>query len=756
MYLNTEDNNVYINHIYGEKEDTLEIMDYGVGLGGKRLEGFFDIGFSTKRNTTGNLGGFGYGSKVPFSLRGEHFDLETAHNGRLFKFRIYPYKFESLISKFNDDETTNRNIYFKGNDENPIPIYYNTTLSANYVKIIIPIKSYRREKIKLAVKRQLLYYNNVIFNIVHDENYTEYVNFKADVLYNSDNITISNQYIYNKPHVLIVKDKLSSNGICYGFINFEELETENLGGAVGFKCPMRQVIEDENGNEVVIVEGVDVTNSRESVIWNSNTRNYLLNIVKNVKEEAKEIIKKEINEEDFIKFLIKYNSLVNYNNNSVLSNLKQLIDIKDINTQYKGMNIYNNINLTFRGYNIFYFKVEYDWKKSNNKLNKFNLLNYTRFTEDTTYIYKDPDTKLNHRKNTYLQKLYGEKCIIFNNIGEKFIIDSYKNKEVDIESYIDDHNYITNQILNSKFIVNYNDVIIPDNFVCNNDDDEEYLLDENGNYKLDENGQLLYKVNEYTPVPTLSPAEERRLKGEVFYRTPYINDRWGTQTNYTFCNNNSDKLENLYNRENLHYSYKEDDFYTYLALNLKIPIIQISKSFDSKFQKEKNHIKLALGINYKNNEIIMNDKLIKYYTCEIIEKYIDKISFLESFESYNKNYFDLFKEVSTYYNENSRTFRGSYKNKEEDLKEFNNYLEKVFDFQLYLRDNKDNSESIKNKSLELFSNDNINNANCVDIDIYDKLMQLVTYCQGLELFINLNINSTDPGLILEYLQFKQK
>lgn len=41
------------------KRDQLTIVDNGVGLGGLRLEGFFNLGFSSKRLTANELGGFG-------------------------------------------------------------------------------------------------------------------------------------------------------------------------------------------------------------------------------------------------------------------------------------------------------------------------------------------------------------------------------------------------------------------------------------------------------------------------------------------------------------------------------------------------------------------------------------------------------------------------------------------------------------------------------------------------------------------------
>ena len=50
---------------------------------------------------------------------------------------------------------------------------------------------------------------------------------------------------------------------------------EQMYGSVAFKCPTRQIITNEDGTETVIQDGVDVTPSREKVIWNEYTKKYI-------------------------------------------------------------------------------------------------------------------------------------------------------------------------------------------------------------------------------------------------------------------------------------------------------------------------------------------------------------------------------------------------------------------------------------------------------------------------------------------------
>ena len=43
--------------------DVFSVIDYGVGIGASRLEGYLELGFSTKRNTAENFGAFGLGAR---------------------------------------------------------------------------------------------------------------------------------------------------------------------------------------------------------------------------------------------------------------------------------------------------------------------------------------------------------------------------------------------------------------------------------------------------------------------------------------------------------------------------------------------------------------------------------------------------------------------------------------------------------------------------------------------------------------------
>ena len=63
--------------------------------------------------------------------------------------------------------------------------------------------------------------------------------FQAEILHNSNNLIIAKNVPYSKPYVVIVNGD-NAVGVCYGHIDFKELELEDLSGAIGIKCNIRQ------------------------------------------------------------------------------------------------------------------------------------------------------------------------------------------------------------------------------------------------------------------------------------------------------------------------------------------------------------------------------------------------------------------------------------------------------------------------------------------------------------------------------------
>jgi hypothetical protein len=185
--------------------DTFAVKDYGIGIGAQRLKGYFQLGYSTKRNSKDSLGAFGFGNKVALSTRCDYYTMETVHNGKKFRFNCYAYKIDSLIGKFNTKTGESNDYITFDNDGQEHKVYYEATEEKNYTEISVPVKRHNRSKYVNAVDNQLLYFNNVKFYIDDEDEIKFEHSFKANILHESEKIVVSDNMQYSRPHIIITK-----------------------------------------------------------------------------------------------------------------------------------------------------------------------------------------------------------------------------------------------------------------------------------------------------------------------------------------------------------------------------------------------------------------------------------------------------------------------------------------------------------------------------------------------------------------------
>lgn len=331
-YLSDSNNRVTVR--YKENDgtgycDVFSVTDYGVGIGESRLEGYLELGFSTKRNTAENFGAFGLGAKVPLSTGVDFYTVETAHNGKLFKMNCFAYKTDFLVGKFQADG----HITFSDGTQ----VNYIKTNAPNFTKISFGVKRHNRTKFVDAVQDQLNYIDNVDMKYVYEDGHEMDRSVRSDVLYNSDNLIISDTWAWRRPHIIMVKSQGATTGINYGYVDFRELEMEQLWGAVGIKCPARQAYLDEEGNEIVIQDGVEVTPSREKVIWNEHTKKYIQGAIERAAQDAANVISEQLDEDDFLTWVKKCSEVIykNNNNDSVLRQLGEMVDKENVKPKFR-------------------------------------------------------------------------------------------------------------------------------------------------------------------------------------------------------------------------------------------------------------------------------------------------------------------------------------------------------------------------------------------------------------------------------------
>lgn len=304
---------VNLTYIVGSasERDKVIITDEGVGLGDYRLEKYFSIGYSTKRLSKLLLGKFGIGGKAALSIGDAYFTMESRYNGRLFRFNVYSHSFDSLIPAL-DLNTGRQNEFILFNKDEPeeYKAYWEPTTDKNGVKVIISAKKTHKQQYIDAVKSQLLYFNNVDFNIIENGESTN-VDFRADILYEDEYIILSDNKYWEQPHLLL-------NRVNYGYINFAELELEDKKGNIGIK---------------IAPEDVEINPSRESIKWSDTTKQTVLDRFSKVVDIASKFIQKELQEEDYLYWIRACYNISNKGiagEDTIVGRLAKIVDLSSV------------------------------------------------------------------------------------------------------------------------------------------------------------------------------------------------------------------------------------------------------------------------------------------------------------------------------------------------------------------------------------------------------------------------------------------
>jgi Histidine kinase-, DNA gyrase B-, and HSP90-like ATPase len=206
QYLSAVNEVVVIYQEGGEVEkDTVVIRDHGVGLGGKRMEGYFDLGYSSKRLLSTALGKFGIGAKSPLSVGVPFYTIISRHNGKEFCFNVYSHRVESITPQFDMEAGVQNPSYTFSNG---YVAYYKVTNEPNMLQIEIAAKKHHKQQYIDAVTSQLLYFKNVRLFVGPKGKEVE-IPVLADIMYEDNLIVLSRNSSYSKPHLLL-------NGVNYG------------------------------------------------------------------------------------------------------------------------------------------------------------------------------------------------------------------------------------------------------------------------------------------------------------------------------------------------------------------------------------------------------------------------------------------------------------------------------------------------------------------------------------------------------------
>lgn len=731
-WLSREKNAVitYVSKDTTEGSDYLSIKDNGVGLGGKRLEGYMKLGYSTKRNSKLVIGKYGLGAKAPLSTQVESYRLITAHNGKKFIFDIYSHKVDSAIPKFNLDKGIENKSYKFAND---YVAYYEDTLEKNYVEVIVKTKKHHKQQYISAAKSQLLYLKGIKF-FVDSDGYSQEIDITSSIMYEDDKIILANNNQYSKPHIVI-------DGVSYGYIDFQELELEYKNGNVGIK---------------VAPEEVSVNPSRETVVWNEQTRTTVVNRFKEVVGIASTFVEAELDETDFLKWIQKCTKiLANTDRNSTLGRLASLVDKGQITPSFVGDKTikYKTMEKFFKSFKIRQITKAYDSNKRTDRVQRIEAVSWSDVNFEDFYIQME---RTSHHKDLYLWHLANDGSRSYSR-KTTLILEPLKLPE---DTKLDDkmqkayYAYQTKILKLMKGVPQYEDVAIPEDW----------------KEKLDNMVEAEDKGKSYD-APRLSKAELRELNEETVYKEPQKEGYWASKITFTikewkisYVNSLDDDptLDKLYygfhaDRELLEFlaEYKDGTKYSN-----DIKIIAIAKENEKYYKKLKKSVYIRdvfNKIDLFEKTITVDKVLITYNTARLLKPGLDKLQFMQGIEGVDPDIYEKYKEVREYYNYYSTDVsNGSVRTS------INEYLDKLVEFQLFVKEVEGNKKLVEDKSLELFGSKEFVNSTVIDEEIYDKYNSLQTFAEPVEVLLNeikpltegKNVNEALEREVKEYINFK--
>ena len=771
--------NNHVELFYEENEglgycDLFSVTDYGVGIGGRRLEGILELGYSTKRNTSENFGAFGLGAKAALSTGVDFYTIETIHNGKRFKCNCYNYKTDFIIPALNI-KTGQQNPFITFTDGTKV--YYETTDLDNRTTISFGVKRHNRNKFRDAVEEQLLYFDNVSFNVKEEHGDTRNMTFKADILHNSDNIIVSDSNYFNKPHIVLVKDKSSTTGINYGYIDFKELEMEQMWGCVAFKCPARQVITNEDGTETVLQEGVDVTPSREKVIWNESTKKYIKSVIQAAAKEASDMVQEQLKETDFLKWVSKCRSIISGDNeeNRVLNKLSRIIDRDMIKPKFgpDPRIMYGPAVKMFEGFKLMKpvliamgTKVERepvkDWASFDAKHLYFRKEQFSKY-KDKYLLTKDKDDKYYHNAVTTFTPI---------DLDEHY-------KEVSSKS--DDPSFVAreknrvrakrtavfNYVKQSEWYKVYDDVVVPPEFIaeCKEKELEEVEKSKYSNLTAVERREIEKRMVAYTlrwdhlkddnlTLEKIEPKAKDLMdsSNRIYYCTK--EDEGKMRAAAKLLRYSVPKFTQVYPNASSydngnHYKATEYPIYWYEHPPVRfmkwdkkgdyndwaVPVqgwdtpqlIRVSQN-KVKFIKQNPNVKhideLFLQLTDKNG-YTMDNTLVKYYTAHKLDK-ISLFKFMQGLACIHpklqEDYCELMDLRNTHYSE------FEYRYVKSVAPDIIKHMDKLFEFQHFVSQC-DDPDLIEQKSRELFVLSDVSDAKAADLSILAKYNNIVEFAE---------------------------
>ena len=381
---------VVIRKTHDTETDTYSIsfIDYGVGMSPERVENIYGVYFeSTKNQSNEEIGGFGIGGKTPLAYmrstgegEGDYdngFFVITRYNGIEYTYSIVEGKESPEIHLWNQEATTER----------------------NGTEIRVPMLSGDIQDFESALRTQLFYFDNIVFEGWSDRIQNEYQIIRGKTfLYRGDNLD-------NNMHVCL--------GKVYYPINYRTMGLQSYD----YQIPIAINVQ---------IGAINVTVSREQLDYSQETITYLKKRLNEAKDELRSLLEKQYSNitslEDYFKS--KNNFGILYLTDDMSLNIRRLADSKKLDYskyEFSGLSTPDDREL----FKLFFNTTCYGKRELKGySRNDFEQLtrSYDGLTKVKNVYFSDGEYSCKRIKQAYLRGQHGRFYVV-------------KKKELAMEKY---------------------------------------------------------------------------------------------------------------------------------------------------------------------------------------------------------------------------------------------------------------------------------------------------------------------------------
>lgn len=196
-----------------------------------------------------------------------------------------------------------------------------------------------------------------------------------------------------------------------------------------------------------------------------------------------------------------------------------------------------------------------------------------------------------------------------------------------------------------------------------------------------------------------------------------------------------------YKQGTFHVVNKQNELASWFFQNDRIKLLQVSKE-NMKYYRDFKHIK-QFFMDIHGKTLTMSDALIKWNTARLLHKRLHELRFLEGFDRFHRKYHTLYTALknytASYYREMEEHTDKFFGNSTQEYNSLTGYLDKVFDFQVYVTQNPGDTDGIATLAKKFFNPKEgveIDNAVAIDMEIYNTFTELLDYAAPVKDLLN--------------------